>query len=60
MAKQFDRLTPEHQDFIAKQRVFFTASAAADGPINLAERSWRVPHSGAGSRLLSQSYRQRE
>lgn len=38
MAKQFDRLTPEHQDFIAKQRVFFTASAAANGPINLSPK----------------------
>ena len=35
MAKQFCALTPEHRRFIARQHMFFTASAAAGGRVNL-------------------------
>lgn len=38
MAKLFSRIEPEHRDFIARQRVFFTASAAAGGRINLSPK----------------------
>ena len=38
MAKQFDALTPEHRRFIARQHMFFTASAAASGRVNLSPK----------------------
>lgn len=38
MAKQFDRLEPQHIDFIARQHLFFTASAVADGRVNLSPK----------------------
>ena len=39
MAQRFAALEPKHTDFIARQHVFFTASAAATGHINLSPRS---------------------
>jgi predicted pyridoxine 5'-phosphate oxidase superfamily flavin-nucleotide-binding protein len=39
MAKQFSRLEPHHHDFIARQHMFFTASAAAEGRVNISPRS---------------------
>jgi hypothetical protein len=38
MAKQFERIEPAHAAFIAGQRVFFTASAAATGRVNVSPR----------------------
>ena len=38
MAKQFDRILPEHAEFIARQRVFFTASAAPEGRVNVSPK----------------------
>jgi hypothetical protein len=38
MAKQFACIEAEHRDFILRQRVFFTASAAADGRVNVSPR----------------------
>jgi hypothetical protein len=38
MAKQFERIEPAHAAFIAAQRVFFTASAAATGRVNVSPR----------------------
>jgi Pyridoxamine 5'-phosphate oxidase len=38
MAKQFQRIEPVHRDFILRQRVFFTASAAAGGRVNVSPR----------------------
>ena len=41
----FDTLTPEHREFIARQPVFFVATAAADARINLSPKgldSFRV------------------
>ena len=38
MAKQFPALLAEHQRFIARQPVFFVASAAADGRVNLSPK----------------------
>jgi hypothetical protein len=39
MAKDFPALTQHHRDFIARQRMFFTASAAAGTRINISPRS---------------------
>ncbi|MEA3536484.1 pyridoxamine 5'-phosphate oxidase family protein [Rhizobium sp. CC-YZS058] len=39
MAKQFPRLEAQHHSFIAKQHIFFTASAAATGHVNVSPRS---------------------
>ncbi len=39
MAQQFPALEQKHRDFIARQRVFFTASAASNGHVNLSPRS---------------------
>ncbi|QEE29551.1 pyridoxamine 5'-phosphate oxidase family protein [Terriglobus albidus] len=38
MAKQFSSIEPIHREFIEKQRIFFTASAAAEGHINLSPK----------------------
>jgi hypothetical protein len=38
MAQRFAALEPKHRDFIARQHVFFTASAAATGHVNISPR----------------------
>ena len=38
MADFTDHLTGDHRAFIARQSVFFTATAAADGRINLSPK----------------------
>jgi hypothetical protein len=38
MAKQFERIEPAHAAFISEQKIFFTASAAATGRINISPR----------------------
>ncbi|MFN3937363.1 MAG: pyridoxamine 5'-phosphate oxidase family protein [Gemmobacter sp.] len=52
MSKLFDRLEPEHVDFVAGQQIFFVATAAPDGRVNLSPKgmdSLRVP---ASDRIL--------
>jgi predicted pyridoxine 5'-phosphate oxidase superfamily flavin-nucleotide-binding protein len=39
MAKQFPKLENNHADFIRRQNIFFTASAAATGRVNVSPRS---------------------
>lgn len=39
MAKQFERIEPAHAAFIEQQHIFFTASAAATGRVNVSPRS---------------------
>jgi hypothetical protein len=38
MADQFDRIEPKHRAFIERQRMFFTASAAPEGHVNLSPK----------------------
>ena len=38
MAKQFERIEPAHAAFIRQQHIFFTASAAATGRVNISPR----------------------
>jgi predicted pyridoxine 5'-phosphate oxidase superfamily flavin-nucleotide-binding protein len=38
MAKQFARIEPAHAAFIGRQHIFFTASAAATGRVNISPR----------------------
>ncbi|WP_310476949.1 pyridoxamine 5'-phosphate oxidase family protein [Sandarakinorhabdus sp.] len=38
MSEFFDHITPDHADFIARQPVFFVATAAADARINLSPK----------------------
>lgn len=38
MAKQFSSIEQIHREFIGKQRIFFTASAAAEGHVNLSPK----------------------
>lgn len=38
MGKQFDRIEPHHREFIERQRIFFNASAAAEGHVNVSPR----------------------
>lgn len=38
MAKQFDRIRDDHRAFIERQHVFFVASAAATGRVNLSPK----------------------
>lgn len=39
MAKQFPRIEDAHRDFIARQHIFFTASAAEGAHVNISPRS---------------------
>lgn len=39
MAKQFSKLEPSHRDFIQRQHIFFTATAADTGRVNVSPRS---------------------
>ncbi len=52
MAERFDSLTDEHRRFIEKQPVFFVATAARDGRVNLSPKGG--PHLSVldGQRLL--------
>jgi hypothetical protein len=47
MAKQFSSIEANHHKFILQQRVFFVASAAAEGRVNVS------PKEGAALRILS-------
>jgi hypothetical protein len=38
MGKHFPSMTPAHRDFIARQRIFFTASATATSRVNISPR----------------------
>jgi Pyridoxamine 5'-phosphate oxidase len=38
MGKQFPAMTPAHHDFIARQRIFFTATATAASRVNISPR----------------------
>ena len=38
MAKQFPTMTPAHREFLAKQRIFFTATATAASRVNISPR----------------------
>jgi hypothetical protein len=38
MGKQFSSIAPEHREFIERQRIFFNASAASEGRVNLSPR----------------------
>jgi len=38
MGKQFPKLLPEHHQFIARQHIFFTATSAGAGRINISPR----------------------
>ncbi|KAA6460307.1 pyridoxamine 5'-phosphate oxidase family protein [Acidobacteria bacterium AB60] len=38
MAKQFERMDATHREFITRQKIFFNASAAAEGHVNLSPR----------------------
>ena len=42
MADFTDHLTEDHQAFIARQPLFFVATAAADGRINLSPKGYDV------------------
>jgi hypothetical protein len=46
MGKRFPNIEPSHRDFIARQRIFFVASAAREGHVNLS------PKDGAALRVL--------
>src|ERR1700761_7423839 len=47
MAKQFTSIEPRHHEFILQQRIFFAASAAAEGRVNVS------PKDGSSLRILS-------
>ncbi|HEY1807408.1 MAG TPA: pyridoxamine 5'-phosphate oxidase family protein [Acidobacteriaceae bacterium] len=48
MGKQFASMEAMHREFILRQRVFFTASAARDGRVNVS------PKDGAALRILNE------
>ena len=47
MAKRFQSIEPNHQKFILEQRIFFSASAAAEGRVNVS------PKDAASLRILN-------
>jgi len=49
MGKQFASIEPNHRAFIERQHIFFTASAAAEGRVNVS------PKDAAALRILSES-----
>src|ERR1700733_11326756 len=49
MAKQFQSIETNHHDFIQQQRIFFVASAAAEGRVNVS------PKDRASLRILSEN-----
>jgi predicted pyridoxine 5'-phosphate oxidase superfamily flavin-nucleotide-binding protein len=38
MSQKFSALAPEHKDFIARQKIFFVASAAPEGRVNVSPK----------------------
>jgi predicted pyridoxine 5'-phosphate oxidase superfamily flavin-nucleotide-binding protein len=40
MAKQFPDISDDHKAFIEAQHMFFVATAAQDGRVNLRPRGW--------------------
>ncbi len=38
MSQKFNALAPEHRDFIARQKIFFVASAAQEGRVNVSPK----------------------
>jgi predicted pyridoxine 5'-phosphate oxidase superfamily flavin-nucleotide-binding protein len=42
MASQFAEMRPEHRRFVARQHVFFVASAAAGGRVNLSPKDGKA------------------
>lgn len=50
MGKQFERIEPSHREFIEKQRIFFNASATAEGRVNVS------PRDGAALRVLDPNH----
>jgi hypothetical protein len=42
MGKQFESIDAAHREFIAKQKIFFNASAAAEGRVNHSPRDTRL------------------
>lgn len=49
MGKQFTSIEPNHRAFIERQHIFFTASAAAEGRVNVS------PKDAAGLRILGEN-----
>lgn len=49
MGKQFSRIEPAHRAFIERQQIFFTASAAGDGRVNVS------PKDAAALRILGEN-----
>ena len=50
MGKQFERIEPAHREFIEKQRIFFNASATAEGRVNVS------PRDGAALKVLDANH----
>jgi hypothetical protein len=47
VGKQFEQIEPLHREFIERQRIFFNASAAAEGHVNVS------PRDGASLRVVT-------
>lgn len=52
MAKQFNTLETDHQNFIGEQHIFFTASAAADGRVNMSPKGMDTLHIAGPNRIM--------
>ena len=52
MAKQFDKLETDHQNFIGEQHMFFTASAASDGRVNVSPKGMDTMHIAGANRIM--------
>ena len=52
MAERFDGLTDEHSRFIARQSVFFVATAARDGRVNVSPKGQKSLEVEGANRIL--------
>jgi pyridoxamine 5'-phosphate oxidase-like protein len=52
VAKQFDKLEADHQNFIGEQHMFFTGSAAAEGLVNVSPKGMDSLHIAGENRII--------
>jgi len=52
MAKQFEHLETDHQNFIAQQHMFFTASAGPDGRVNVSPKGMDSLYIAGPNRIM--------
>jgi len=60
MAQQYGEISDRLAEFIAAQHVFFVATAAREGRVNISPKGWTAFVSSAQSGRLAERHRQRQ